>query len=49
MRLKKWLRRGPLALLPEDIFRSLFDPMLRCNGQAEAGGKAACHSDHWED
>lgn len=49
MHLKKWVRRGLLALLPENIFRSLFDPMQLYNGQAEAGEKTACHSDHWKD
>lgn len=48
MHLRKRLRRRLLALLLENIFRSLFDPMLCYNCQAEAGGKAACHSDHWE-
>lgn len=47
MHLKKWIRRGLLP--PANIFRSLFDPILFYNGQAEAGGKTACHSDHWKD
>lgn len=39
MRLKKWLGRGLLALLPENVFRSLFDPCYCTTIRQKQGGK----------